>query len=235
MWFPLESNPEVMNKYLVDLGITHPKLEFVDVYGVTPDILSMVPSPVYAVMLVYPICEATEKRSQELEEVPQDEASAFRERHPFFFTRQYVGNACGTIAIVHAVMNNLDRIGDIYPNSALDALTQKVSGNTDPVAVGKIVATDAQLAHAHAGAAQQGATQNQPIDADINLHFVCFISVGGRCIELDGRKPNPIFHGACHDSDSFLKAAAEAIQEKMNLNPDSYEFGITALVDKQAQ
>lgn len=235
MWFPLESNPEVMNKYLVRLGIPDAKLEFVDVYGVTPDILSMVPSPVHAVMLVYPICDATEKRSQELEEAQRDEVASFRQRHPFFFTRQLVRNACGTIAIVHAVMNNLGVIGDVTAGSPIDELQKLSTVNTDSMAVGKIIATSKELEHAHADAAEKGVTQNQPIDTNIDLHFVCFISAGGRCIELDGRKRSPIFHGACHDSNSFLNAAAEAIREKMDLNPDSYEFGITALVDKQTQ
>ncbi|KPI89281.1 putative ubiquitin carboxyl-terminal hydrolase putative cysteine peptidase Clan CA family C12 [Leptomonas seymouri] len=233
MWFPLESNPEVMTKYLISLGIPEPKLEFVDVFGVSQDMLSMVPTPVHAVMLVYPICAATEKRAQELEEAQQDEVDSFRQRHPFFFTKQEVGNACGTIAILHAVMNNLPLLGNIAPGSALDNLLKATSGTSNPVEVGGAIAASKELAHAHAGAAEEGVTLNQPIDANINLHFVCFVCVGGRCIELDGRKPNPIFHGACHDSASFLQAAAEAIQEKMDLNPDSYEFGITALVDKQ--
>lgn len=233
MWFPLESNPEVMNRYLVSLGIPEPKLEFVDVYGVSQDLLAMVPSPVHAIMLVYPICEATEKRAQELEEAQQDGVASFREDHPFFFTHQLIGNACGTIAIVHAVMNNAAAIGDIVPRSAIDDLKSATVSTTDPVVVGKIVASSEKLANAHADAAEEGATENQPIEADIDLHFVCFICAGGRCIELDGRKPNPILHGACRDSPSFLQAAAEAIQEKMDLNPDSYEFGITALVDRQ--
>ncbi|KPA79409.1 putative ubiquitin carboxyl-terminal hydrolase putativecysteine peptidase Clan CA family C12 [Leptomonas pyrrhocoris] len=233
MWLPLENNPDVMNKYLVTLGIPEPKLQFVDVFGVTPDLLAMVPAPVHAVMLVYPICKATENRTQELEDAQKDEIDSFLERQHVFFTRQLIGNACGTIAILHAVMNNLAVIGDITPDSPLFALTEAKDLTSDSMELGVKVARQENLEQAHQSAAVEGVTQNQPVEANINLHFVCFICAGGRCLELDGRKDHPLLHGACNDSASFLKAAAVAIREKMNLNPDSYEFAITALVDKR--
>ncbi|GET89109.1 ubiquitin carboxyl-terminal hydrolase, putative [Leishmania tarentolae] len=233
MWFPLESNPAVMNRYMSNLGLTEAKVEFVDVYGVSDDLLEMVPSPVHALLLVYPLCEATEKRLAEYQAAQTEEVAVLRKAHPFFFTRQLVPNACGTIGIVHALINNREKLGQIAAGSILDiGLAQAAGLSEDPTVIGKFIAQDVNLASAHAAAAQEGVTANQPSDAVINLHFVCFIHVSDRCVELDGRKANPTLHGHCTDNRSFLKAAAAAIKERIELNPTSYEFGITALVDK---
>jgi ubiquitin carboxyl-terminal hydrolase L3 len=56
-WMPLESNPDIMNKYLLELGAGGP-YQFVDVFGVDPELLSLVPQPVAAVVLLYPISRA---------------------------------------------------------------------------------------------------------------------------------------------------------------------------------
>jgi ubiquitin carboxyl-terminal hydrolase L3 len=57
----------------------------------------MVPQPVKAVFLLYPI---TEKSEAKLESVDNSTN--------IYFTKQTIPNACGTIAMVHALLNNLD-------------------------------------------------------------------------------------------------------------------------------
>jgi ubiquitin carboxyl-terminal hydrolase L3 len=66
-WIPLESNPEVLTDYAAKLGVTTvpDTLSFCDIFGLDDDLLAMVPSPVLAVLLLFPITAETEKLRKE--------------------------------------------------------------------------------------------------------------------------------------------------------------------------
>lgn len=236
---PLESNPAVMNKYLKTLGLVEPRVQIVDVFGITDEFLEMVPKPIYALLFVYPITATTERDAKETAEMQQTEIAAFQQKHHFFFTKQYVPNACGTVALIHALINNYSMIGRVEEGSVLqyikDETEKKITSDIGAMSsdVGKIIAESDSLTAAHAEAAEEGATENQSVEASIYLHFVCFTRIGDRCVEFDGRHSVPRLHGTCSDDTTFLKAAAHAIQDRMNLNPRSLEYCITAMVGNE--
>ena len=53
-WFPLESNPTVMNEYVKRMGCPD-TFSFCDVYSTEEWALAMVPRPVLAVVMLFPI------------------------------------------------------------------------------------------------------------------------------------------------------------------------------------
>lgn len=57
---PLESNPDVINRYLEKLGFPVTLLAATDVMSTEEWALEMVPRPVAAVLMVYPIKEVQE-------------------------------------------------------------------------------------------------------------------------------------------------------------------------------
>ncbi|XP_022358560.1 ubiquitin carboxyl-terminal hydrolase isozyme L3 isoform X5 [Enhydra lutris kenyoni] len=94
-------------QFLKQLGL-HPNWQFVDVYGMDPELLSMVPRPVCAVLLLFPITEKYEVfRTEEEEKIKsqgQDVTSSV------YFMKQTISNACGTIGLIHAIANNKDKM-----------------------------------------------------------------------------------------------------------------------------
>ena len=54
-WFPIESNPSILNKYLDTMGFPTTTYEFQDVLSTEEWALEMVPQPVAAVIFLFPI------------------------------------------------------------------------------------------------------------------------------------------------------------------------------------
>ena len=101
-YIPLESNPEVFTQLIHTLGVP---LEFWDVFSIDdPELLVMIPRPVFALVLVFPTTKAYEKQC-ELEEASRDEYTGCGEKEDVIWFKQTIHNACGLYAILHAACN----------------------------------------------------------------------------------------------------------------------------------
>ena len=69
-------------------------------------LLAMVPRPVKAVMMLFPISDKSEAAKQEEEDRLKD--SGQKVSPSVWFSKQTVSNACGTVAMLHAYANNPD-------------------------------------------------------------------------------------------------------------------------------
>ncbi|KAI0237960.1 Ubiquitin carboxyl-terminal hydrolase isozyme L3 [Lamellibrachia satsuma] len=170
-WLPLESNPDVMNKYVHTLGVPG-KFQFVDVWGLDPDLLMMVPKPVLAVLLLYPI-------------TPQSEKEIFGEEvkdADTYFIKQTIGNACGTMGLIHAILGNTGRI-QLDASKHLSEFFEKTKSMT-PEERGQYLETDTAFSEAHESSAQEGQTEAPARDKKIDLHFVAFIQRDGKVYEM---------------------------------------------------
>ena len=58
-WFPLESNPEVMNPYVAGLGFNTAEYSWVDLMSIEEWGQEMIPQPCIALVFLYPISENT--------------------------------------------------------------------------------------------------------------------------------------------------------------------------------
>ncbi|GAA99303.1 uncharacterized protein L969DRAFT_102675 [Mixia osmundae IAM 14324] len=219
-WVPLEANPDVMNAWCAKLGLDTSRASFCDIYGLDPDLLAMVPQPVYAVLLLFPVTDAYEKHREE-ERVAtkhQDEAVS----HAIYF-KQTIGNACGTMGLLHGLANSDAPIGSDTP---LRRLFERCTDAT-PLERAKLLEHDSELEAAHSETAQTGQTAAPDADAKVDLHFVAFVAVRGRLLELDGRKDSPIDHGPVS---SLLTDTAKVITDKfLRFAGDSLQFSLMAL------
>lgn len=221
-WLPLESNPDMLNTFLAKLGAKG-DLQFGDVFGFDPELLAMVPQPTRAAMLLFPISKASEKHKAE-EAARLAEAGAAEPPKDLFFMEQKVGNACGTIALVHAVANLRDSFqledGKFFANFLSGAADLSPSERAGALGESK------DLEESHEEAAREGSSA---IPQNVNLHFVCFVrGSDGVLYELDGRKKGPVAHGKT-EPEALLADVVRVTREFMARDPDNVNFNLIAL------
>lgn len=189
----------------------------------------MVPQPVLAVMLLFPIKPST--RESEAAERERIDAEGQTVDDSVFFTKQTIGNACGTIGLLHSVANSADR-DDIELTGWFKSYLENTADKT-PDERAAILEENDELDEAHEETANEGQSEvNEQVSQNIDTHFIAFVHKAGALYELDGRKPWPVNHGAS-TPETLLTDACNAIREKfMGRDPGEMRFAITALAGK---
>ncbi|XP_053685314.1 ubiquitin carboxyl-terminal hydrolase [Sabethes cyaneus] len=225
-WLPIESNPEVLNKYLGKLGVS-PLWNIVDIYGVEDEMLAFVPSPLKSLIFLFPCTDVYEAfRAQEDEEL-----KAKNIEHPksLFYMRQYVHNACGTIALVHAILNNPEI--ELEEKSFMKNFFDDAKDKT-PEERGRQLENDTGFIETHESMANEGQTAAPDINQKVYNHFIAFVHHEGQLYELDGRKNFPIAHGQT-SPDNLLKDAVAVCKKYIALDPNEVRFTLLGLVPTQ--
>ena len=144
-----------------------------------------------------------------------------------WFCKQTVGNACGTIGLLHAAANLASEVPPA-PGSWLAGFLARTAG-MDSSARAEALATDDSLDAAHSAAASVGQSAVPADDEEVNLHFVAFVHCDGGLYELDGRKPAPVRHGDT-GADSLLADAIAVVQREFVARADgNVNFNVVAL------
>ncbi len=260
-WVPLEANPAVLNSFAQKLGAVNiggvdggSGYSFQDVYGLDEELLAMVPQPVLAVILLYPLTEASETarleggccilydfgiderhvivlcafHDAELARAKQDVGSTGA--GSVYYMKQTIGNACGTIALLHCIGNNTDAV-TFTEGSFLDEFMKRTK-DFSPEARGEFLENPPEggpsIDSIHADAAYQGQTEAPSVDDTINLHFVAFVEHEGGLWELDGRRAGPVYHGETTPQALFHNVATVVKNEYISKS-DSNDFSLMAL------
>lgn len=219
-WVPLESNPEVLTRFSHALGLSS-SVVFSDVWSL--ELLPMVPRPVHAVLLLLPLTPPI------LALPPPPVPSTPSTTQPYFMT-QNIGNACGTIAILHAVFNAPNVT--INDGSFLKTFYDKTKHMDAKQRADQLIKDD-MLDRVHDEFAQMGQTNAPAAEEKVDLHFVAFVQEGGRLWEMDGRKEGPMDVGHVQDG-QLLEKAAEVIKDRyMKADPSEMRFTILALTGEQ--
>lgn len=216
-YLPLEANPEIIEKYVKNLGGPL-NIEFVDVLGCDKELLDCVPRPVVALLLLFPIKEASEKLAKSQAEKIAS-SGGFPPNH-IWFTKQTVGNACGTVAILHTVAN-IKHKAPYEKGGFFDKFFEKVK-DMNPDERAKALEVDNEIEKFHAHAVNEGQSRVPDASENVDMHFVAFVEVDNHLYELDGRKKFPIDHGKT-SQDTFFEDAVKVVEDVFMKN-DSQEF-----------
>eukprot|EP01125_Pyxidicula_operculata_P021534 TRINITY_DN8330_c0_g1_i1.p1 TRINITY_DN8330_c0_g1~~TRINITY_DN8330_c0_g1_i1.p1 ORF type:complete len:224 (-),score=61.69 TRINITY_DN8330_c0_g1_i1:152-823(-) len=219
-WPAIESNPDVLNSFASSLGLDTTKWSFCDVMGLDEELLSFLPQPTLALIFLFPSAAKT----------PVDESK--KQNTELFYLQQVdqLQDACGTIAMIHALANNRERVG-LTSGVLADYLEKaKTLSFHDK---GVALATDSKIAELHKSFSQEGATRSVEVGGT-DHHFVCFTQIGDYVVEIDGCKPHAVFHEKVGER-GFLSVAAETIKKEYMKDPSIIDFSITALASAVEQ
>lgn len=195
-----------MNSLVHKLGLSK-KLSFTDVYSIDdPDLLSFVPRPTLALLLIFPVNDTFAKfRAEEDSSKPEYDGSGPSE--PVIWYKQTIGNACGLIGLLHGVSNGPAR-NHIEPNSDLAKLLDQAIP-LKPIDRANLLYESQALESAHQDAASGGDTAAPSADDHIDLHYVCFVKTEDNHLwELDGGRKGPLDRGILAANEDLLSEKA---------------------------
>jgi len=223
IWLPLESNPDVLTKMAHELGASA-EWAFTDIWGLDDEVLaaqtSMFSAPVIALLFLFPSRDDAENRK-----LPHDGSAT-----PVYFLRQVpaLGNACGTIGVIHA-LSNLAKSGfPILGAGALQNFLEKTKDKT-PEERGRLLAYEEEIRKIHDGFAQQGQTATPGKDDHVNFHFICFLNIDNHLWSIDGMRAQPNDKGATNQ-ETFLRDCAKVIKSGwLEKNREETRFSVIAL------
>eukprot|EP01056_Protomagalhaensia_sp_Gyna25_P002130 Protomagalhaensia_sp_Gyna_25__2129@NODE_2150_length_1257_cov_572_340722_g1776_i0_p1_GENE_NODE_2150_length_1257_cov_572_340722_g1776_i0NODE_2150_length_1257_cov_572_340722_g1776_i0_p1_ORF_typecomplete_len228_score51_40Peptidase_C12/PF01088_21/1_9e51Josephin/PF02099_17/0_00038DUF3386/PF11866_8/0_036_NODE_2150_length_1257_cov_572_340722_g1776_i074757 len=224
-WLPLESNPDVFKQYVEKLeGPTD--LEFHDLVAFEDWALDLLPGPLLAVIFVLPLTTEMLRRYQDegLKSKIQNETEGV------WFVRQTVPNACGTVAVLHTLMNlrGVDGKHNFSAEGALGTLEKAMKGKT-AVERAQVLEKEKSVENVHRSMEHSGVTVN--VKEDVIEHFIAFVPIKGQLYELDGRLDGPMCHGAT-TADTFLKDLSQVISQIMAYDSNTHNFSALAVCDK---
>ncbi|KAF9739644.1 hypothetical protein PMIN06_011950 [Paraphaeosphaeria minitans] len=205
-FIPLENNPEVMSALVHKLGLSK-KLDFHDVFTIDePELLSFVPRPAHALLLIFPVNETYEKfRIEEDKDRPEYEGSGPDEEVVWY--KQTISNACGLMGLLHGVSNGTAR-DHVDPDSNLAHLLREAIPLKPEERAQLLYESDA-LEAAHQEAGTRGDTAAPAAEADVDLHYVCFVkSKNNNLWEMDGRRKGPLNRGQLAADEDVLSDTA---------------------------
>ncbi|GAM84483.1 hypothetical protein ANO11243_024790 [Dothideomycetidae sp. 11243] len=231
-WKMLENNPKVMNQLATKLGLS-PELAFHDVYSLgSPEDLLHIPRPALALLVIIPMTPAWDL-NRKTEDADKQPYAGSGPDEPVVWFKQTIGNACGSIGLLHSVING-PAAEYIKPGSDYAAIRSAAV----PLGMNEraqMLYDNEAFERAHKSLEQLGDSEADPMDGRKGGHFVSFVKAGGRLWELEGDRKGPLDRGdLAHDEDVLSPRALDmGIKRIIALNTDgrgeSLRFSCIAL------
>lgn len=191
---PLESNPEVFDKFAYNLGLSY-SYNFNDIFSIDdPDLLAFLPRPVIAIVLLFPI-----QKHKPLLQSHNSNTPISNDDQPIWL-KQNFQNACGLYALLHILINNKNILRKGSPlDEFLDSSKQVTGSSLDQFIINFTQKFKQDFNE------YSGETTNPDPESVIDLHFISFISYKGKLWELDGRstKSEPLFLGNIEETNQM--------------------------------
>lgn len=193
---PLSNDPTAITEYLVNIGVKEGSFNVNEVFSFDEEMLGFIPES-FAYIFLFEYSDYFSERHKDDKEPTK--------KCPFHM-RQYVGNTCGTVALLHSIVNNQDLLSFTEGSWISNFLPNCGKLHSDEL--GKLVENNKEIIDMHESAARGDDT---PVPSDVLLHYIAFVKFNKELWELDGQKPYPICHGPC---ESLVESAVAVIKKE---------------------
>jgi len=198
----IESNPDVMNTLLASIGVPE-TFKIHDVLGTEETDVADLPGQLKALLLLMP--------KDDFYKAALAEKGSDSEAPGVIFIQQTKENMCGTIALIHAVINGIENLE--LADSSLKSFFDEVK-DLGPEERGNKLAENEAIMAAHNEAAAGG--QSNLLPGEAGHHMVCFVKVSDQVYDLDSLASAPHIVGECTDQAQLQTLAMEAAKAYMD-------------------
>lgn len=233
-WKELESDPGVFSLLIEDYGVRGVKVE--EIY----DISRKIETKVYGFVFLFRYVLGDRRARKAARDLISEDTYVFDTDmvNNMFFAHQIINNSCATHALLSVLLNCEDI--DLGPN--LTRL-KKFSKGLDPESKGLAISNVPELSCAHNKHAKPSQLMASPMVSmrrgsvmssahallPETYHFVSFVPINGRLIELDGLKELPIDHGPWDEKEEWTDLFQRTVSERLARSPDCL-FNLMAVV-----
>jgi len=229
-WLELESDPGLFTLLMEDMGVQGVQVE--EIYDLQREPL-VEKKPCYGAIFLFRWIEDRRSRRKIVEEEHlylKDEEKV----NQIFFAQQMIPNSCATHALVSILLN----CPTVDLGITLSTLRNHVKG-MNPENKGLAIGNCPELAQAHNSHAIPRARRrfeksNIPSTGSRYtgeaFHFVSYVPINDRLIELDGLRKYPIDHGPIPDPDNWTEKLREVITARLGIASGDIRFALMALV-----
>ncbi|KAH0396717.1 ubiquitin carboxyl-terminal hydrolase, partial [Aureobasidium melanogenum] len=204
-WKMLENNPDVMDRLAAKLGLS-PSLQFYDVYSLDDtELLAHIPRPALALLVIIPLTAAWDHNRKAEDEHKEVYASCGPDE-PVIWFKQTIGHACGSIGLLHSLING-PAVDFITPDSDLASIrTQAIPLKMSQRA--EMLYNNETFEIAHKSVEEAGDSHVDPSLERNGGHFVSFVKCDGKLWELEGDRKGPLDRGSLGEDEDVLSPRA---------------------------
>lgn len=233
-WKELESDPGVFSLLIEDYGVRGVKVE--EVY----DITRKIETKVYGFVFLFRYVLGDRRARKAARDLVSEDTYVFDTDmvNDMFFAHQIINNSCATHALLSVLLNCEDV--ELGPN--LTRL-KNFSKGLNPESKGLAISNMLELSQAHNKHAKPSQLMVSPMISarrgsvmssahallPETYHFVSFVPINGRLIELDGLKELPIDHGPWGEMEEWTDLFQRTVSERLARSPDCL-FNLMAVV-----
>ena len=233
-WKELESDPGVFSLLIEDYGVRGVKVE--EIY----DLSTKMENKVYGFVFLFRYVLGDRRARKAARDLISEDTYVYDTDmvNNMFFAHQIINNSCATHALLSVLLNCEDV--DLGPN--LTRL-KHFSKGLDPESKGLAISNMPELSHAHNKHAKPSQMVATPLVSSRRgsvvssahallpetYHFVSFVPLSGRLIELDGLKELPIDHGPWGEMEDWTDLFQRVVSERLARSPDCL-FNLMAVV-----